>query len=86
LSWDSPKIERISFGAKAQDPMALPVRLGSKIEHFVKNVPYGLDDPKLIYAAMTSTGEEYYKLQTYYRWQPHGRRAGRGYPKTRSMN
>jgi hypothetical protein len=52
----------------------------------VKNVPYGVDDPKLIYAAMTSTGEEYYKLQSYYRWQPHGRRAGRGYPKTRSMN
>jgi hypothetical protein len=87
LSWDSPKIERISFGAKSQDPMALPIQLGRKIEHFVNNVPYGVDDPKLIYAAMTSTGEEYYKLQAYYRWPSHGRRrAGRGYPKSKSMN
>lgn len=86
LSWDSPKVERLSFGTKAQDPMVLPVRLGPKIEHFVKNVPYGVNDPKLVYAAMTSTGEEYYKLQAYYRWQPHGRRAGRGYPKTRAAN
>jgi hypothetical protein len=86
LSWDSPTVERISFGAKAQDPMALPFQLGPKIEHFVKSVPYGVDYPKLVYAAMTSTGEEYYKLQSYYRWQPHGRRAGRGYPRTRSMN
>jgi hypothetical protein len=86
LSWDSPSIERISFGAKSQDPLALPVRLGPKIEHFVKSVPYGVDDPKLVYAAMTSTGAEYYKLQSYYRWQSHGRRAGRGYPRSRSMN
>jgi hypothetical protein len=86
LSWDSPKVERISFGAKAQDPMALPVRLGPKIEHFAKNVSYGVNDPKLVYAAMTSTGEEYYKLQSYYRWPSDGRRAGRGYPKSRSMN
>lgn len=86
LSWDSPKIERISFGAKSQDPLALPIRLGPKIEHFVKNVSYGVNDPKLIYAAMTSAGEEYYKLQAYYRWTPHGLRAGRGYPKNRAMN
>lgn len=86
LSWDSPGIERISFGAKAQDPLALPIQLGPKIEHFLKNITYGIDDPKLIYAAMTANGEEYYKLQTYYRWTPHGLRAGRGYPKSRAMN
>jgi hypothetical protein len=86
LSWDSPKVERISFGLKAQDPMALPVHLGPKIGKFLESVRYGIDDPKNVYAAMTSTGEEYYKLQSYYRWQPRGRRAGRGYPKTRSAN
>jgi hypothetical protein len=86
LSWDSPKVQRISFGAKAQDPMALPVRLGPKIEHFAKNIAYGVADPKLVYAAITSTGEEYFKLQSYYRWPSQGRRAGRGYPRSRSMN
>ncbi|MFG2359097.1 aromatic prenyltransferase [Streptomyces sp. NPDC048521] len=69
LNWDSPKIERISYGVKTQDPMAFFARLGTKVEHFVKSVPYGVDDPKMVYAAVTSTGEEYYKLQSYYRWR-----------------
>ena len=73
LNWDSPKIERISYGVKTQDPMAFFARLGTKVEHFVKNVPYGVDDPKMVYAAVTSTGEEYYKLQSYYRWRPVSR-------------
>lgn len=70
LGWDSPKVERISFGVSTLDPLALPARLGPKIEQFVKSVPYGKDDPKKVYVAMTSTGEEYYKLQSYYRWLP----------------
>lgn len=52
-----------------QDPMALPVRLDPKIEQYVRSVPYGADDPKIVCAAMTSTGEEYYKFQ-YYQWRP----------------
>lgn len=67
--WDSPGIERISYGVKTENPMAYFVRLGTKIEQFVKSVPYGVDDPKMVYAAMTSAGEEYYKLQSYYRWR-----------------
>ncbi|MFI9581852.1 aromatic prenyltransferase [Streptomyces sp. NPDC052236] len=70
LSWDSPKIKRISFSVITPDPMALPARLGPKIEQFVRSVPYGADDPKMVHAAVTSTGEEYYKLQSYYRWRP----------------
>lgn len=73
LNWDSSKIERISFGVKTRDPLSLPARLGPKIEHFVKSIPYGADDPKMVYAAMTSTGEEYYKLQSYYRFRPRSR-------------
>lgn len=72
-SWDSTDIQRISYGVKTQDPMAYFARLGTKIEHFVKNVPYGVDDPKMVYAAVTSDGEEYYKLQSYYRWRPVSR-------------
>ncbi|MGW2047375.1 aromatic prenyltransferase [Streptomyces sp. NPDC001858] len=67
--WDSKEIQRISYGVKTDQPMAYFARLGTKIEHFVKNVPYGGDDPKMVYAAVTSGGEEYYKLQSYYRWR-----------------
>ncbi|MGW5636052.1 aromatic prenyltransferase [Streptomyces sp. NPDC003832] len=68
-NWDSPAIERISYGVRTDNPMAYFARLGTKIEHFVKSVPYGVDDPKMVYAAVTSSGEEYYKLQSYYRWR-----------------
>ncbi|CCK32327.1 hypothetical protein BN159_7948 [Streptomyces davaonensis JCM 4913] len=68
-NWDSPEIERISYGVKTENPMAYFARLGTKIEHFVQSVPYGVNDPKMVYAAVTSTGEEYYKLQSYYRWR-----------------
>lgn len=70
LSWDSPKIKRISFGVMTPDPQTLPGRLDPKIEHFVKNDPYGAAAPKVVYVAMSSTEGEYYKLQSYYRWRP----------------
>ncbi|MFJ3671299.1 aromatic prenyltransferase [Streptomyces sp. NPDC090106] len=73
LSWDSPHIQRFAFSVKTQDPLSLPARLGPKIEHFLQNVAYGGDDPKMVYAAMTSSGEEYYKLQTYYRFRTRSR-------------
>ncbi|MDT9698360.1 aromatic prenyltransferase [Streptomyces sp. P17] len=72
-NWDSTEIERISYGVKTENPMAYFARLGTKIEHFVKSVPYGVDEPKMVYAAVTSSGEEYYKLQSYYRWRPVSR-------------
>ncbi|WP_037872080.1 aromatic prenyltransferase [Streptomyces sp. NRRL S-37] len=68
-NWESGEIERISYGVKTDNPMAYFARLGTRIEHFVMNVPYGVDDPKMVYAAVTSDGEEYYKLQSYYRWR-----------------
>ncbi|AXG81973.1 aromatic prenyltransferase [Streptomyces paludis] len=73
LNWDSMEIERISYGVKTDDPMDFFARLGTKVAHFVKNVPYGVGDPKMVYAAVTSGGEEYYKLQSYYRWRPVSR-------------
>ncbi|MFI8537472.1 aromatic prenyltransferase [Streptomyces aquilus] len=73
FSWESPAIQRIAFSVKTKDPLSLPARLGPKIEKFVKTVPYGVDDPKMVYAAMTSSGEEYYKLQSYYRFRSRSR-------------
>ncbi|MFD5624945.1 MULTISPECIES: aromatic prenyltransferase [unclassified Streptomyces] len=73
LNWDSMEIERISYGVKTDDPMDFFARLGTKVEHFVKNVQYGVGEPKMVYAAVTSSGEEYYKLQSYYRWRSRSR-------------
>jgi hypothetical protein len=58
---------------KTQDPLSLPARFGPKIEHFVTNMQYGINDPKMVYAAITASGEEYYKLQTYYRFRERSR-------------
>ncbi|WP_198009108.1 aromatic prenyltransferase [Saccharomonospora saliphila] len=70
LNWDSPTIERISFSAITPDPLSLPVRFGPRIERFVENFRHGADNPKMVHAAVKSTGEEYYKIQAYYRWRP----------------
>jgi hypothetical protein len=72
LSWDSSKIERICFAVMTPDPMALPARLEPKIEQFVRSVPYAASaaDRKFVYAVTSSTGGEYYKLQSYYQWRP----------------
>ncbi|MEU3901897.1 aromatic prenyltransferase [Streptomyces sp. NPDC045251] len=70
LSWDSPKIERFCYAAIAPDPLALLDRVEPKIEHFLKTVPYGIDDPKAVYAATSPADGEFYKIQSYYQWRP----------------
>lgn len=69
LNWDSPKIQRISFSVMTQNPMSLPIQLDPKIERFARTVRYGANSPKIVYAAMTSAGEEYCKFQAYFRWR-----------------
>lgn len=70
LSWDSPKIERITFAAMTSDPMTLPVQIEPKIEQFVKKAPYSTADRQFVYGITASPGGEYHKLQSYYQWQP----------------
>jgi Aromatic prenyltransferase Orf2 len=70
LGWDSSNVERLCFAVMPSDAGALPVRIAPEIEKFLESVPYGADDRRFIYyAAVSSSGEEYYKLQSYYRWQ-----------------
>ncbi|MEU6996635.1 aromatic prenyltransferase [Streptomyces sp. NPDC046465] len=73
VNWDSLKVERISYSVKTENPLELSARLGAKVEQFLKSVPYGTDTPKMVYAAVTSSGEEYYKLQSYYQWRTNSR-------------
>ncbi|MEV0259604.1 aromatic prenyltransferase [Streptomyces sp. NPDC050732] len=73
LNWESAKVERIAYSVKTEDPLELSARLGAKVEQFLKSVPYGIDTPKMVYAAVTAGGEEYYKLQSYYQWRTDSR-------------
>ncbi|WP_406514815.1 aromatic prenyltransferase [Streptomyces sp. NBC_00873] len=69
LSWDSPKIERITFATMVPDVRALPTRVevDPKIEKFAKNVPYTYRSPgQGLYNVASYAGGEYFKLQTYY--------------------
>lgn len=70
FTWDSPKIERITYAAMTSDPMTLPVRIEPKIEQFVKKAPYSTADRQFVYGITASPGGEYHKLQSYYQWQP----------------
>jgi len=69
LSWDSSKIERFCFSIMTPDPMALPARLDPRIEQFARIVPYNAAGSKLVYAAISATEGEFYKIQSYYQWQ-----------------
>lgn len=69
LSWDSPKVERFCFSIITPDPLSLPVRLDSAIEHFVKSIPYDAAGKQLLYAAISATEGEFHKIQSYYQWR-----------------
>ncbi len=75
LSWDSAKIERLTFAVMTPDPTALPVRLDPRIETFVRHAPYAAGpadatERKFVYAVSSAPDGEYYKLQSYYQWRP----------------
>ncbi|RKS76652.1 aromatic prenyltransferase Orf2 [Actinomadura pelletieri DSM 43383] len=70
LNWDSPRLERICFAVATADPAELPVPLDPRIERFVSYVRSSDSDQRFVYAVASSPQGEYYKLQSYYRWQP----------------
>ncbi|MFF2188854.1 aromatic prenyltransferase [Streptomyces sp. NPDC058155] len=71
LGWDSPKIERSAFSILVKDPADLPVPMEPEIEKFLAGIRrQAADDKFLYYVAMSSTGEEIYKFQSYYQFQP----------------
>ncbi|MEU1751907.1 aromatic prenyltransferase [Micromonospora matsumotoense] len=71
LGWESSRIERFCFAVMASDSASLPVRLEPKIEQFLRGLPNNAADSRFVYyAGVSSTGEENYKVQSYYHWQP----------------
>ncbi len=71
LSWESPRIERISFSAITPDPLSFPMRLGSRIERFVKNAPHTYSGDRVqILAIKSSPDGEYLNFGSYYQISP----------------
>ncbi|MDQ3405209.1 MAG: prenyltransferase [Actinomycetota bacterium] len=68
LSWDSAKIERISFPVRTADPATLSLDLDPRIEKFLHSAPVGAADHVVFYPAMSASGE-YYKVHSYYQWR-----------------
>jgi hypothetical protein len=70
LTWDSPKIQRITFATMVPDARALSERIAALdpgVEKFAKNVPYTYPGPAQgLYNVASYSGGEYFKLQTYY--------------------
>ncbi|MDG9720191.1 aromatic prenyltransferase [Streptomyces sp. DH24] len=71
LSWDSPKIHRITFASLLPDFRDLPARFDvePRIEKFAKNAPFTYDAGGRglgLYNVASYSGGEYFKLQTYY--------------------
>ena len=75
LSWDSSKVERITFAVVVPDLAALSTRVDiePKIDKFARNAPYTYRpaDRKGIYGVTSSPRGEYYKLQSWYQLTPH---------------
>lgn len=74
LSWDSPKIQRISFAAQPRrglDLSALPARLDPEIEQFMRGAPHTYTGERVGTAAVKwSPDEECLDLGSYYQISP----------------
>ncbi|MCD0448185.1 hypothetical protein LO762_03080 [Actinocorallia sp. API 0066] len=70
LNWESSRIQRFCYSAISKDPLSLFDAADPKIEHFLRTIPYGVDDPKAVYVATSPADGEYYKIQSYYQWRP----------------
>ncbi|GAA2679800.1 hypothetical protein GCM10010400_48950 [Streptomyces aculeolatus] len=69
LTWDSPKIQRITFATLVPDAEALPGRIAVEpsVEKFARNVPHTYPGPvQGLYNVASYSGGEYFKLQTYH--------------------
>jgi len=71
VGWESSQVQRYCFAVMTPDSAALPVRLEPRIEQFLQGVPYRAEDGRFIYyAGVSANGEENFKLQSYFAWQP----------------
>ncbi|MFD4628913.1 aromatic prenyltransferase [Streptomyces sp. NPDC058284] len=69
LSWDSPKINRITYSVMTPEPLGLPIEMAPTFERLIKNAPYDTTGRNYIYGIAATPKGEYHKIASYYQWQ-----------------
>ncbi|CAN3981614.1 aromatic prenyltransferase [Kitasatospora purpeofusca] len=69
LSWDSPKISRITYSVMTPEPLALPVTVAPQIVRLVQDAPYSTEGRNFVYGVTVTPKGEYHKIQSYYQWR-----------------
>ncbi|MGW0615488.1 aromatic prenyltransferase [Streptomyces sp. NPDC002788] len=68
MSWDTPKIERVTFAARTTAPLELPVDIDPSLERLVKEAPYDTAGRQFVYGISATPKGEFHKIQSYYQW------------------
>ncbi|MFK4071313.1 aromatic prenyltransferase [Streptomyces sp. NPDC029674] len=69
MSWDSPKIQRVSYAAMTPEPLGLPVKMTPVFDRLLKNAPYSTEGHNFVYGIAATPKGEYHKVASYYQWQ-----------------
>ncbi|MER5933266.1 aromatic prenyltransferase [Streptomyces sp. NPDC002054] len=68
MSWDSSKVERVTFAARTVDPLGLPVDMDPSLQRLVKEAPYDTTGRQFVYGISATPKGEAHKIQSYYQW------------------
>ncbi|MER6031961.1 aromatic prenyltransferase [Streptomyces sp. NPDC001851] len=68
MSWDSSKIERVTYAARTVDPLGLPVDVDPGLARLVNEAPYDTTGRQFVYGVSATPKGEFHKIQSYYQW------------------
>ncbi|MFF1308055.1 aromatic prenyltransferase [Streptomyces sp. NPDC058307] len=68
MSWDTSKVERVTFAARTTAPLELPVDMDPSLERLVKEAPYDTVGRQFVYGISATPKGEFHKIQSYYQW------------------
>ncbi|MEU5682595.1 aromatic prenyltransferase [Streptomyces venezuelae] len=69
MSWDSPKIQRVSYAAMTPEPRGLAVEMTPVFDRLLENAPYSTEGHNFVYGIASTPKGEYHKVASYYQWQ-----------------
>lgn len=68
MSWDTTKIERVTFAARTTAPLELPVDMDPSLARLVTEAPYDTTGRQFVYGISATPKGEFHKIQSYYQW------------------
>ncbi|MEU2717912.1 aromatic prenyltransferase [Streptomyces sp. NPDC007205] len=68
MSWDTPKVERVTYAARTVDPLGLPVDIDPSLARLVNEAPYDTTGRQFVYGVSATPKGEFHKIQSYYQW------------------